>query len=196
MRPGGTGTGGFTLLEILAALAVLGLLLVMLAQGVQFGLQASQAQDMFEARHSHLEAVDRTLRRLITQAHPGFYPEPATLHGTASTISFTTVLPAARPGGTVQADAVLTNEAGRLLLLWTPRLRAELFRPAAAQEATVILDGVERAEFSYSAGGPWLSAWKAERLPKLVRLSITIRDGSGRYWPPIIAAPAAEPIEQ
>lgn len=196
MRHGGTSDDGFTLLEVLAALTVMGLLLVMLTQGVQFGLQAIQAQDTFQARHADLEVVDRTLRRLVAQAHPGIYPEPATLRGTESAMSFTTVLPGAMPGGTAQADAVLTSEAGRLLMRWTPRLHAELFGPAPAQQTTVILDGIEQAEFAYSAGGPWLPAWKAERLPRLVRIRITFRDGSARHWPPIIAVPVAEPIEQ
>ena len=62
---------GFTLLEIVVALVVLGILLVTLTRGVQFGLAAYDRQDGMVATAGRLEAVDRTLRRLITLLDPG-----------------------------------------------------------------------------------------------------------------------------
>ena len=63
--------GGFTLLEIVVALVVLGILLVTLSRGTQFGLAAFDRQDRMIVVGGRLEAVDRPLRRLIVQLAPG-----------------------------------------------------------------------------------------------------------------------------
>lgn len=196
MTPMRSATAGFTLLELLAALAVMGLLLVLLSQGVQFGLRTTQAQAAFQTRHADLDAVDRTLRRLVAQAHPGTYPEPASLRGTASGMTLTTTLPGAVLGAATLADVALGTESGRLMMRWTPRLHAERFGTPPPPQATVIVDGVDRVEFAYGNGGAWQPSWRADRLPQLVRIRIVFPDRSGRRWPPIVAAPATEPIEQ
>jgi len=191
-----SGPAGFTLLELLVAISVFGLIVMLLTQGVQFGLQAMAAQAAFRDRHADLEMVDRALRRLIALAHPGVYPEPPTLRGTARSLSLTTELPTAVAGTSRQADVILGLEAGRLVMRWTPRLHVEQFGPAPAWRTTVVLDGVDGLEFTYSAGGAWRTTWAAARLPRLIMIRILFAKGTGRRWPPIIAAPVREAIEQ
>ena len=198
MRPSHPAGAGFTLLEVLVAVSVLGLVLVLLTQGVQFGLQATRQQSEHRDRHGDLEAIDRALRRMIALADPGFYPEPPTLRGAAHTVSFTTELPTGDAGPTQRADVALSTEAGRLLLRGTPRRHAVLFGAAPAWRETVLLDGIERVEFAYRAGASaaWSSSWKADRLPSLIRIRIVFPERSGRRWPPILAALVREPAEE
>ncbi|MFC7544367.1 prepilin-type N-terminal cleavage/methylation domain-containing protein [Siccirubricoccus deserti] len=67
---------GFTLVEVLAALVVLGLVVGGLAQGMRFGLQAwDRAASLIEAGDT-LDAVDRTLRHLVARMHPGAVGKP------------------------------------------------------------------------------------------------------------------------
>ena len=56
---------GFTLLELVVALAVFGFLLVGLSQTVRFGLTAWRQVARISASKTDLEAVDRTLRTVI-----------------------------------------------------------------------------------------------------------------------------------
>lgn len=190
---------GFTLLEVLVAISVLGVVLVLLTQGVQFGLRATRMQAEFRDRHGDMEVIDRALRRMIALTDPGTYPEPPTLRGTARTLSFTTELPIHGAGPSLLADVALSARPGRLLLRWTPHRHVELFGAAPAWQETIILDGVERVEFAYrapGASGAWASTWNADSLPSLIRIRIVFLDGSGRRWPPIVAAPVREAAEQ
>ena len=198
-RPARPGDAGFTLLELLVGLFVLGLILALLTQGVRFGLQATQLQAKAMDRNGDLHAVDRALRRLIAQADPGVYPEPALLRGTAQDMSLVTDLPLSLAGQVQRANVALLAEGGRLLLRWTPHRHALLSGAAPAWQDVVMLDGVERIELAYrSAGatGAWRPSWSAEKLPVLVRIRIVFGQGSGRRWPPILVAPVREAIEE
>ena len=61
---------GFTLLEILVALAVLGFLLLGLTQGARFGLAAWDSQARLLDRTGDLQVADRTLRRILSRLVP------------------------------------------------------------------------------------------------------------------------------
>jgi len=190
---------GFTLLEVLVAVFVLGVVLVLLTQGVRFGLQATQLQAAVRDRHGDLEVIDHALRRMVALADPGFFPEPATLRGTARTVSFTTELPVSGDGPMQRADVALLAEAGRLLLRWTPHRHVELFGATPARQETVMLDGIDRIELAYRASdraGAWSAVWNADKLPALVRIRIVFPDASGRRWPPLLVAPVREALEE
>ncbi len=188
---------GFTLLEVLVAIVVMGLVLVLLNQGVAFALRATELQAGIKERKGDLETVDRTLRRLVALADPGFYPEPASLRGTATAMSMTTDLPLHGAGQAQRAEVTLLANRGQVRLRWLPRRHVELFGgPPLAQE-TVILDGVDRLELAYRSGaGRWSSTWTGDRLPSLVRIRIVFDANSGRQWPMIVAAPVREALEE
>jgi len=193
------GDAGFTLLEVLVAVFVMGVLLTLLTQGVQFGLRATQLQAGVRDRKGTIEVVDHALRRMIARADPGFYPEPATLRGTAQAMSFTTELPIFGDGQMQRADVALSAEAGRLLLRWTPHRHVEQLGPKPRWQDVVVLDGVQRVELAYRAPGAssaWSSTWRGDRLPALVRIRLIFADGSGRRWPPLLVAPIREAMEE
>ena len=191
------GDAGFTLLEILVAVAVFGTVLALLTQGVQFGLRATRLQAEAHDRRGDLAAVDRALRRMVVLADPGTYPEPATLHGTAQRLSLTTELPLRGDGQAQRADVTLSAEAGRLLLRWTPHRHAELFGAEPEVQQVVMLDGVERLELAYCGpSGAWVPAWSADRLPALVRIRFVFPANTGRRWPPLVIEPLREAVEE
>ena len=128
-REGRGRDGGFTLLELLVALVVLGLVMVGLTGGARFGLRAWGAQSRLIDARAELDAVDRLLRRLIEGMDPGGPNQAPLIEGGRGTLSFTADLPAA-VAATRQADvALLVDPAGRLVLRWTPRLNAVRFGP-------------------------------------------------------------------
>jgi len=202
-RPAGHGTAaGFTLLELLVALSVLGMLLVGLAQGMRLGLRAWEAQERMLSRQGDLVAVDRALRRLVEQMHPGSEARPARLVGGAGGMAFVTELPmAAGTLPTRRAEVALLVASGRLVLRWTPRLHARGAAPPSVTE-TELLRGIERLELAYlhpgtaAGGGVWVSAWEEPTLPALLRIRLVFPPGDPRRWPDILAAPRAERPEE
>ena len=198
---GGGGLGraaGFTLLEILVALVVLGFLLAGLSQGTRFGLRAWDIQARMVDRHGELDAVDRTLRRLVQQAEPGAPSDATPLTGTARQMVLTSELPMASAGPAAQAetalaDMILTVDAAhRLLLRWTPHRHVQRIGPPPPPRVAELLRGVERLEISYwrrDGAGGWLASWSEPGLPALVRIRILFVAGDQRRWPDVVAAP-------
>lgn len=181
---------GFTLFEVLVALAVLGFTMVGLAQGARFGVRAWDMQGRVIDKRSELDAVDRALRRFIERADPGGGKEPASLQGTADHVAFTSELPAAASGAARRADMVVLVSGGRLVLRWAPHLHVRRLGPRPAPAEEELLRGVRRAEFAYwSPTGGWVGAWSEQALPALVRVRLVFPEGDRRRWPDVVAAP-------
>ena len=199
LRRGQREDAGFTLLELLVAVFVMGVTLILLTQGVQFGLRATRLQAGARDRKGDIELIDHSLRRMIALADPGVYPEPATLRGTAQAMSFTTELPIFGDEQMQRADVALSAETGRLLLRWTPHRHVEPLGPRSAWQDVVLLDGVQRIELEFRGPGTssaWSRTWSADRLPALVRVQIVFADRGGRRWPPLVVAPIREALEE
>ena len=187
---------GFTLLEVLVALAVLGLLLGLLAGGVQLGLRAWQAQARVRETRGDLDAVDRTLRHLIAAAEAGSVSVPPLFDGQSDRLGFSADLPegAGIPG---VADLGLGVAADhRLVLRYTPHRHVRPLGPPPPVREATLLDGVARLELAYWPRNPpwgWRSAWTGRELPGLIRLRLVFLPGDVRHWPDIVAAPLRTP---
>ena len=191
---------GFTLLEILVALVVLGFLVIGLTEGVHFGLRAWELQARMIGRRQDLDAVDRTLRRLVETMDPGTSADPLTLQGNPTSLAFTAELPMTSPLPIRRADVGLgVDAAHRLVLRWTPHLHAIRFGAAPAAQTSELLRGVDRLEVAYwgpAAGGGWQNRWNQAGLPGLIRIRLIFIKGDPRHWPDIVAAPMRDRIDE
>ena len=193
---------GFTLLEILVALVVLGFLLVGLTQGVRFGLRAWDTESRMVNARADMDGVERVLRTLIEQADPGEFNEPASFKGGPREMSFLVRLPAAITGLPVRdADVALgVDVRHRLVLRWVPHPHAERLVPAAPPVESVLLDGVDHIELSYmrwpAQGGGWVSAWAAPTLPVQVSVKLVFGKDDRRHWPTMVVTPMRARFEE
>jgi prepilin-type N-terminal cleavage/methylation domain-containing protein len=190
------GDGGFTLLELLVVLAVMGGLVVGLTQGLHFGVHLWDLQRRSLAGVSELDAADRALRGLIEQMDPGGRVEMADIDGTAQTLRFTSLLPeAAGAAPTRRAEVMLlVDRLHRLVLRSTASSHAAPLVLAVPDE-TVLLSGVDRIEFGYRSALPaagWQADWQNPLPPALVRIHIAFARDDPRTWPDIVAAPLRE----
>lgn len=187
---------GFTLLELLVALVVLGFILAGLSQGVRYGLRATDTQARTLAERSELDAVDRALRHLIEQMDPGTGRDGPGIQGSASRLVFVSELPAASGLSTRRADIALgVDGARRLVLRATPRPAGKPFGPPPFPVETELLRNVDHIELAYWPRGPaprWMSSWSANALPLLVRLRVVFSLGDRRHWPDIVAGTRRE----
>jgi general secretion pathway protein J len=193
---GGGGAPGFTLLELLVVLVVLGFLMVGLAQGLHLGVQLWDRQLRALDAVSELDAADRALRGLIEQMDPGGRLEMSDIDGTARTLRFTTRMPdAAGALPTRRAEVVLlVDRLHRLMLRWTPSPHVAPLVPVLPVE-TVLLSGVDHIEISYKSAAPaagWEADWQSPIPPLLVRIHIAFAPADPRLWPDLVAAPMRE----
>lgn len=192
---------GFTLLEILVALAVFSLLVLGLTQGTQFGLRAWHMQARTIQTNADLDSTDRLLRQLIEHMDPGSDTEAPYIEGNETTVAFTTELEDPVSGTPQPFDVRLLRDSdGALVLLSSPHLHVIEARPAT-QRRTVLLSGVTEMSISYwrgyARGGPpgWMRTWNAPELPNLLRIHLGFRRDDPRQWPDIVAAPQILPPE-
>jgi len=187
------GQAGFTLLEVLVALVVFGMLMMGLVQGLRLGVTAWQAQSVTLAKRGDVEAADRTLRTLIERMDPGGVSgRPANFKGTSHSLVFTTTLPEAADT-LVSRAAVVTltvDDRNQLQLLWLPNYRYRL-GPVPPPERVTLMSDVDHIEMSYwhdpKAG--WQSDWSAIVLPKLIRIRMVFTRASGRVGYDIVIMP-------
>ena len=183
---------GFTLLELLVALAVFGLLLTGLTQGMQYGLLGWQTQVRIVGRSEDLDAVERALRQMIAVIDPGDSLALPPFAGTRDRVEFVTVLPDAAAGLPVRRveAALLVDSSRRLMLRWRPWMHAARLRPVPPPVETELLRGVQGLEFAFwRPGGGWVGTWQNQDLPALIRIRVLFPPGDPRHWPDIVAAP-------
>jgi len=187
---------GFTLLEILVVLVVLGFLMVGLTQGMRAGVQVWDHQRRSLDAIAELDATDRALRGLIEQMDPGGRIEMSDIDGTNRTLRFTTRMPqAAAALPTRRAEVMLlVDPRHRLLLRWTPSPHATAL-VAATPIDTLLLEDVDHIEIGYKPATPsagWQRDWQAPIPPLLVRVHIAFAPNDPRHWPDLVAAPMRE----
>ncbi len=188
---------GFTLLETLVALVVLGFVVAGLAQGLRFGLAAWDRQSAAIDRDGALDTTDRTLRTLLARMAPGTDPHRPAIEGEPDRMAFTTELPAAAPAKPLRLSdvAIGVDAAHRLVLRWKPHVHARLLAPFQAQEVA-LLPGVASIKFGYFlASGEWRDHWRANDPPSLVRVHLAFTNAA-LHWPDVIIAPMRQRDDQ
>jgi general secretion pathway protein J len=199
-RPASRQTG-FTLLELLVALAVLGFLMVGLTQGVRAGLALWDAQARRLGEITELDATARILRALLSGIIPatGASVAPGAVgavefKGTADSLTFVADMPTGL-GTTRRADIALELRQGRLVLGWIPHRHELSTTPRPAPTDTELVRGVERLNLAYW-GSPsperpasWQQQWDGAALPELIRVRLVFAKDDRRRFPDLVAAP-------
>lgn len=184
---------GFSLLEVLVALTVLGFLVVGLNSAARFGLVAWHTEGRDLRVRGDLDPVERTLRGLVEAMDPGTEIDPPLIQATAHALSFTTDMPVAGGIGPARrADVALLVDASRhLILRWSAHVHVDRHGVAAPVQETVLLDGVRRIDLAYwaSEGTGWADSWSRPGLPSLVRIHLAMAEHDPRHWPDIVVAP-------
>ena len=180
------GQRGFTLLELLIAIALLVLLTGMLYGGLDLASRRYQGQSHRLDRSAQVALVQNFLRAQISDARA--LPAPGggkaiQFDGRPDGISFVSRGPAsANVGGLAQLTVAYapgtSGTSGTLSVHWQP------LAPTVAPRDSILLAKVRRVEFSYY-GAPtpgdapaWHTSWQSlPILPSLVRLSLEFADG-------------------
>lgn len=190
-------TGGFTLLETLVGLALLGMLTLVLFSALRFGTQSWERVEAKSTEVVDLAIVESTLRRQMGRAFPlrvGLANESKVgFEGDERSVRFFTALPAHFSSGGLSlvdvrfesAGDVARGESGRLLIRHALQngLETEFTADQVPQTSTLIT-GLGEANFAYfgwstEQGEPtWSRTWSQNgRLPMLVKLKLKFSHG-------------------
>ena len=200
-----TYPAGFTLVELLIAVALIALLSSMLFIGFRFGTRAVAAADDRIDRAAEIAVAYGFLEEALANARSLPQPEqssdaPPSFVGTRAGLAFVTAPPAQLTLGglhLLRLELEPSVRGSRLTVSW--RLVSDR-RPGDREpvelQPSVLIDKVASARFSYSGVRTpgrlpeWSDTWEpAAGLPRLVRIGITLVDG----WqaPDFVVAPMA-----
>jgi len=201
-RSGRRRSGGFTLVELLVAMTLLGLIFVALFGGLRFGTRTWETGNERSEAFAEVELMQSLLRRQLAQAVMLRVPKgaEAVFVGEGDRLGFAAPGPSQTGVGGLYLFEVFTepsDENHRLVLRWQIH-RPELEFPldGEASKRRVLLENVEGLRFSYFGDTEkkndvqWNDSWSGlDVLPKLVSIQVALPSGDGRYWPDLIVSP-------
>jgi general secretion pathway protein J len=190
---------GFTLMEMIVGLVLLGLMSIALFSAMRLGVQSWERAETKSQRVVDLRIVEGVLRREVGKAYPlrvGLANEnKIAFEGDSRGLRFLSTLPAHFTTGglswisleTVNSSDTENRDSRNLVLRY-----AVLDGPAQdfsaldkATDQTVLLRDLESVEFDFfgqeseTAEPTWRRDWAASaRLPNLVKLNLKFRSGS------------------
>ena len=193
-RPGQRQTG-FTLLELMVAITLMGLVLVVLYSGLRLGLNGWDSGEARAEATNRQRLVEEFLRRQLAQSLTVFQINDrqeamVVFSGQADRIEFVAPM-SAQWGQSGLYRMRLEVREGQLWIHWRP------YRPgdpdSGEEQARVLLEEVSAAEWAYF--GPerdedpqprWQSVWTPmKRRPLLARLNLTVQR---QPWPDLVVA--------
>lgn len=179
---------GFTLLEVLVVISLLGVLLTLIGAAISGANRAMTKAERYSNRLDEVRSTQNFLRSAIGQALPLAAGQPGEsqspmFQGDADSLRFHAPLPATLGGGIYRHQVSLV--AGRLQVS-LQRLQGESLQPA--REPQVLLQQVKALHLSYRGVSPegktteWLDRWPwPGRLPRAVRIDAQL--AGAIVWP-------------
>lgn len=196
IRPPRRHSAGFTLMEVLVVMTVMGLLMPLIYANISSGVTA-WVQGQTHASHAEkVQTVQTWLRRQLGQAYPKFIAASdiaghVDFVGHGSSLQFISPMPEAIGGGGWARTTLTISPDDTTGLQLTMAQRPELAWSGAPEASkTSLLRGLKSAAFLYyGADDRWHDDWVNEKeLPRLIKLQIEFADGK-RLWPEFVVAP-------
>lgn len=195
---------GFTLLELLIGMTLVGFILVLLFAGLNLGTRSWEAGEQRMATSSRQAVVVDFIRRAIEQTYPLRWrvgeEEKLAFAGEAESLRFvgTVAMHDGVSGNHLIALDLVHGETGRdLVMRWQlPDPDAPGFEPIEQAEPKVLIKAVKEMALAYFGAlsemedPAWHDQWLDQKTPpELIRLQLTMENGE--TWPDIVAAPRA-----
>lgn len=187
---------GFTLLEVLGAMALLSLLLVGVYSGVRSTIHGVRSGSAAIQRMDEIDAAQRFLRRELAQSlAQGLarddHGQPIVFVGKAKEMRYVAPLPGylGKLGSQLQVLTLVDGgKSGQRLELQLALLPPDGSEPKALGKPQVLLDHIKSGQFEYrgrdaqNQAVSWADDWAdGSVLPQLVRIRITPE--LGQAWP-------------
>ena len=188
-------SAGFTLIELVVAMTILGVMMLLLYSGLTFGLRSWDAGDAVGRASADRRIGEAFLRRELGELFPMRFKDAAKLRvafeGKRDTLRFVSSRPAGVSQGglsLVAVDVAGDARSGQRHLVMRramPDDAAENFDPVENAETTILLTGVDSVTFSYFGAEndftdpKWLDEWTFDtRIPQMIRVQVKRLDGT------------------
>lgn len=189
------GARGFTLIEIVVAMVILGALMLLMWSGLTFAMRSWDAGDRVGRAAADRRIGEAFVRRELGELFPMRWKDPTRVlvafDGARDHLRFVSSRPAGVSlGGLALVGIEVEGDARRgtrhlYMRRALPDDTAVNFDPLAAAEPSILIADVDAVQFQYFGletdfqDPSWRDEWKVpDRVPQLVRIRVRMADGS------------------
>jgi general secretion pathway protein J len=192
---------GFTLMEMLVSLALMGMIAVILITSLQIGGHTWQRVMRATSSTEDIAQAQEILRLRLSTLYPddraaGNISQPAFLISNGASLEFSGAAPEATADGISRYEIGVSARSSALEIrslsdhndhVGSPRdSRAESLLPHVASM------GVQFWLKSEATQGRWVDRWDAKTLPRLIRIDVVFGANDRRRWPPLYIEPRVD----
>ncbi len=189
---------GFTLLEVIITLTILGFMVLIISGGLRLGLSSwdrgEQTREAYQRQRTASQLIFRQIKSMVpykvkTQKAEGDY---VAFEGKSQSLKFvsTLSLKAARPEGLVFAiyEFKEDQDGGRLVIYEQRVLNKDFFEENPKEEDGVsVLEGLSKLQFEYfreedeekTRTEAWMDQWSAKEekeLPRALKMTLSFKN--------------------
>jgi general secretion pathway protein J len=190
------GAAGYTIVEVLASLVIVGMISVMMISGVTTGARVWERMDANDAAGESIAGAQLMLRERIERLFPAtlndVMPPYADFDGTSDQISFLSEPKDSERPSALDRYRLSLSTDGDLVLTAVNDTSDNQKIP---DETYVLLHGVQEFDVAYFGPGPngqidWQPEWRRQQSPPdLVRIRVQFEQGDKRVWPDLLINP-------
>lgn len=184
---------GYSLVELLVVLALMGLIAIAMSGGIRFGTRVWERTGVQVETLEQTQGAQILLRNLLSTVAPRLFdpgtPNEDTFAGDRERMTFTAPLPPSLGGSGLARFTLSATRQGnttQLQIAWQPRHGAQ------SQSKQLLLQGTGAIAFSYAAANPagaivWTDSWAADAgTPALIRIRADFAQFGAMRWPDLI----------
>ncbi len=191
---------GYTIVEMLATLLIMGMIATMMLSGVAAGRRVWEQTNAGSEAAEQVAGAQLLMRQRIERLNPvtlyDTLPPTSDFDGESSTMTFVAPPRVAQSPSALRRYKLWLSPQGELVLSSLSTVAAN---PNVADENLVLLSGVQALDFAYygtiatdnSGGIPgWKLQWaKQQQVPMLIRVHVAFTPGDRRVWPDLLVKP-------
>jgi general secretion pathway protein J len=192
---------GFTLLELMIGLGLLGLIMILIFAGMQLTFRGWDTAEAASEKANRMRLVQALLARELAAVFPYRWKTSVDMKlafvGAADSLRFVSSTPPRAGQRGLNLVELFLDRSGRdvrlLMRRQIPAREQRDFEPLEHEDSVVLLDHLEGAAFEFfgsdtpAGKSSWRDRWEdPQRLPRLVRVSL--RSQGSPPWPDVVVA--------
>jgi general secretion pathway protein J len=190
---------GFTLIEMLVALALMGLIAVILITSLQIGGHTWQRVMRAASSTEDIAQAQETLRLRLSSIYPDDRADvsrPGFLSSNGASLEFSGAAPDSTADGILRYKIAVSASSGALeVRSWPDQDHLAVLSNDSKPEALLSHVASMAVQFWLKADetpGRWVDRWDQQQVPRLIRIDVAFSADDKRRWPPLYIEPRVD----
>jgi general secretion pathway protein J len=191
---------GFTLIEMLVALALMGMIAIILITSLQIGGHTWQRVTRAASSTEDIAQAQEILRQRLGSLYPDAGADssrPSFLLSNGASLQFTGVAPDSSADGVLRYQIAVSVDSGALeMRTWPDRggRAVDLLNDSRPETLLPHVTSMSVKVWLKADANPgrWVDHWESKEVPPLIRIDVAFDANDKRRWPPLYIEPRVD----